>query len=92
MTLNNFLNDFRLNRKTAAKIADRIARLENVLNSCIERIIDGRTNMQIDAICLLIKACTNQKSSRIHDFLEKKVLKVLLMIESVYSIETNPHH
>lgn len=52
---------FRLNRRTAAKIADRIGRLENVLNECIERLLDERSSVQIDAICLLIKAYTNQK-------------------------------
>lgn len=45
----------------AAKFADRIGRLENVLNECIERLLDERDTIQIDAICLLIKAYTNQK-------------------------------
>lgn len=51
----------RLNRRTATKIADRIGRLENVVNECIERLLDERETIQIDAICLLIKAYTSQK-------------------------------
>lgn len=58
-----FQRIFSLHRKTAGKIADRIGRLENVLNECIERVLDEREHIQIEAICLLIKAYTNHKGS-----------------------------
>lgn len=49
----------------AEKFADRIGRLENVLNECIERLLDERNAIQINALCLLIKAYTNQKGSNV---------------------------
>lgn len=50
-----------MNQKTAVKIANRIGRLENLVNEGIERIIDERRTIQIDGICLLIRAYANQK-------------------------------
>lgn len=47
----------------AAKFADRIGRLENVLNERIEQLLDERESIQVDAICILIRAYTNQKGS-----------------------------
>lgn len=57
---------FSFNKRTTGKvIIDRIGRLENVVNGCIERLIDGRKSIQIDAISLLIRAYANQKGLKI---------------------------
>lgn len=51
--------------KSGKVIIDRIGRIENVVNGCIERLIDGRKSIQIDAISLLIRAYANQKGLNI---------------------------
>lgn len=48
------------------QIANRIGRLENVVNDGIERTIGERKTLQIDAICLLIRAYANQKGMYIY--------------------------
>lgn len=54
-----------IDRHTAAILVNRIGRLENTVDECIERIIDEQNSLQIDAICLLIKAYANNKGLNI---------------------------
>lgn len=55
-----------MNKRVAAKIVDRIGRLENAVDECIERMLDERKTIQIDAVLLLIRAYANQKGSIIN--------------------------
>ncbi|XP_055311762.1 uncharacterized protein LOC129574190 isoform X2 [Sitodiplosis mosellana] len=65
-----------VNRRMAAKVIDRIGRLENVVDACIERMIDGRRTIQIDSICLLIRAYANQKVLKKTHTLDKLIRKL----------------
>lgn len=79
-----------MHRKTAGKIADRIGRLENVLNECIERVLDEREHIQIEAICLLIKAYTNHKGSI--DCFSFNPMFTLPKVDCPFSAKTNSNH
>lgn len=49
-----------MNKRDALKFAGRLVRVENVLQKCIERIIDEQS-FHIDALALLIGAYAYQK-------------------------------
>lgn len=80
---------YSINRRTTGKvIVDRIGRLENVVNSCIERLIDGRKSIQIDAISLLIRAYANHKGLNIKFYrLIHKCQLYLFLFSFVHSIK-----
>lgn len=54
----------------ALEIADRIGRLENLINVSIERLIDERENTKIERICGLIRICTNLKGLKVVKFVD----------------------
>lgn len=60
---------------------NRIGRLEKVVDNCIERMINERKTVQIDAICLLINAYANQKGMmKFYFYLRQEIIVINIFI------------
>lgn len=61
-----------MNRREALKFASRLVRVENVLQKCIEKIIDEQS-FHIDAMALLIGAYAYQKGNLNQLFIQRYI-------------------